>query len=142
IAAFFSLVILHERVSRIKRRAAKAVTFYEDGIARIEDRWIGRGQPTEVMRDDAHLYAADLDIFGNASLFELLCTARMRSGEETLAAWLSGPATGDEIIARQEAVEELRYRLDLREELASLGADLRSSIHPDILTRWGNAPRI
>ena len=85
VVIFFALVFVHERVSRGLRRATKAVKFYEDGIARIDDAWIGRGQSTEMFRDDSHLYAIDLDIFGKASLFELLCTARMRSGEATLA---------------------------------------------------------
>jgi len=137
---FFGLVLVHERVSRAKRRASKAVTFYEDGLARIDDQWIGRGS-TEAFRGDSHLYAIDLDIFGKASLFELLCTARMRGGEETLANWLSGPADEKEIRARQQAVEELRNNLDLREDLAVLGTDLRSSIHPDLITEWGRAPR-
>src|SRR5689334_5993732 len=84
---FVALLIVHDRTTRLRQRAQKAVEFYEDGLARIEDRWIGRGQPTELFRGESHLYAADLDIFGNASLFELLCTARTRSGEETLADW-------------------------------------------------------
>ena len=43
----------------------------------------------------------DLDLFGPASLFELLSIARTRAGEETLAAWLLAPADPDEIVARQ-----------------------------------------
>src|SRR5437867_585781 len=81
VAAFLVLVMVHARVAENKRRATKAVRFYEDGLARIEDRWIGRGS-TELLRDESHLYAPDLDIFGPASLFELLCTARTRAGEE------------------------------------------------------------
>jgi hypothetical protein len=141
-AMFIFLVALHERVARSLRRATRAVAFYEDGLARIEDRWIGRGQSTEMFRGETHLYAPDLDIFGKASLFELLCTARMRSGEETLAAWLSGPAPASEIVARQQAVEELRYRVDLREDLAVTAVDVRSSIHPEVLTRWGSGATI
>jgi hypothetical protein len=142
VGQFTALVIVHERVARAVRRARKSVTFYEDGLARIDDRWIGRGQSTELFRDENHLYARDLDIFGEASLFELLCTARMRSGEVTLASWLAEAAPRDEIIARQAAVAELRNRIDLREELAILASDLRSSIHPEILTQWGTAPRM
>src|SRR5262245_6608965 len=76
LAAFTILVIIHGGISEAKRQAMKAVTFYEMGLARIEDRWIGKGQSTELMRDESHLYAADLDVFGKGSLFELLCTAR------------------------------------------------------------------
>jgi MutS domain V len=142
VAVFILLVALHERVSRALKTATRAVVFYEDGLARIEDRWIGRGQSTEIFRDDSHLYAPDLDIFGKASLFELLCTARMRAGEETLASWLSGPTSPTQIRERQQAVDELRERVDLREDLAVLATDARSSIHPGILTKWGTSPRI
>jgi hypothetical protein len=99
------------------------------------------GQSTEILRDESHLYAPDLDLFGKASLFELLSTARTRSGEETLAGWLSAPARRDEIVQRQQAVEELRNRLDLREELAIAASDVRLSIHPAAMTQWGEAPR-
>ena len=91
---------------------------------------------------ESHLYAADLDIFGKGSLFELLCTARMRGGEETLADWLAGPTNREEIIARQDAVRELRNNIDLREDLTILGGELRSSIHPGVIIDWGNSPVI
>jgi len=142
VAIFVSLVLIHEQVIRAKRRALKSVQFYEDGFARIEDRWIGRGQSTEIFRGESHLYAADLDIFGKGSLFELLCTARMRGGEETLADWLAGPTNREEIVARQDAVRELRNNIDLREDLTILGGELRSSIHPGVIIDWGNSPVI
>jgi len=138
--AFGVAVVFHARVAETRERAIRAVKFYENGLARIEDRWIGIGQSTELMRDESHLYAADLDIFGKASLFELLCTARTRSGEETLSAWLSAPADRTEILERQRAIEELRYRLDLREALATSGRDVRPSINAETMERWGNAP--
>ena len=47
--------------------------------------------------DLEHPYAADLDLFGAGSLFERLCTARTRAGEETLASWLLAPATPETI---------------------------------------------
>ena len=55
-------------------------------------------------------YAADLDIFGKGSLFELLNTARTRSGEETLNRWLLSAAAREEILARQAAVHRLGAR--------------------------------
>jgi DNA mismatch repair ATPase MutS len=88
------------------------------------------------------LYAADLDVFGKGSLFELLCTARMRGGEETLATWLAAPASRSEIAARQEAVRELRNNIDLREDLTILGVELRSSIHPQLIIDWGKSQTI
>ena len=138
LAVFIVMVVVHIRVAEAKRQAMKAVAFYEMGIARIEDRWIGKGQSSELMRDETHLYAADLDIFGKASLFELLCTARTRGGEETLASWLAAPARVAEILERQEGVKELRSRIDFREALSIVGADIRPSMHLTTMTTWGD----
>jgi hypothetical protein len=140
IVVFIALVARHENVRAMGRRAKRSVAFYERGLARIEDRWIGTGDPGRAYFDESHLYAVDLDIFGKASLFELLSSARTRSGEETLAQWLKGPAAGNDIPKRQEAVNALRHRIDLREDLAVLGEDVRAGVHPDWLKRWATAP--
>lgn len=140
VAGFLTLVVMHERVSRVRDRVARAIAFYDLGIARIENHWAGRGQ-FDFLPDVAnHLYAADLDLFGRGSLFELLSTARTRTGQETLARWLLEPAGPDEIVARQEAVEELRSMVDLREDLATLGKEVVTSIHPHSIVAWGEAP--
>ncbi len=139
---FIWLMWWHSRVLDRLERANRAVKFYEQGAARIEDRWAGQGETGERYRDPAHVYADDLDILGRGSLFELLCTARTLPGEETLAKWLLGPSSAEEIIARQEAVADLRERLDLREELAVLGETLRSGVKLEPLSKWGEDPPI
>ncbi|HUZ05710.1 MAG TPA: hypothetical protein VMU62_10155, partial [Acidobacteriaceae bacterium] len=85
----------------------------------------------------SHPYARDLDLFGAGSVFELLCTARTRTGEEMLANWLLFAASQPEIHARQAAVEELRTRLDFREALATSGEDVRLGVRPEALAAWG-----
>ena len=139
VGAFIVLALYHDRLLRGLELARRAVRFYEHGIARIEDRWMGMGRWDYAIDDDSHLYAPDLDLFGKASLFDLLCTARTRAGVDTLAQWLCKPASKDEILSRQHAIEELRGNIDLRLDLAILGADLRSAIRPE-LTRWSEAP--
>jgi hypothetical protein len=141
-ALFIALVAIHERIAKAKRQAQRAVEFYEKGLARIEDRWAGTGDASISPEAESHLYAADLDIFGKGSLFELLSTVRTRAGEETLSSWLLRPATSDEILARQQAVEELRYKLDLREDLATLGSEYWPTIHSETLIEWGAAPPV
>jgi hypothetical protein len=133
---FVVLVLVHARVIRRRDCASRAAALYEKGLARLADRWAGAGVSGERFLDRAHPYAEDLDLFGRGSLFELLCTTRTRTGEETLARWLLGPASPEEVRARQAAVAELRPRLDLREELALVGEDLRSGISPQALAAW------
>src|SRR5262245_61733165 len=57
---FVALLIVHERVIRDRESAASAITFYERGLARIEDRWSGTGESGDRFRDDRHVYANDL----------------------------------------------------------------------------------
>jgi hypothetical protein len=140
VAAFLAygvLVVVHDRVRRATRRAARAVDFYEKGLKRIDGTWPGTGVQEARFLTEDHPYAADLDLFGTGSLFERLCTARTRAGEETLASWLLAPAESETIRARQEAIAELRPKLDLREDLALLGAEVREGIDPESLVAWG-----
>jgi hypothetical protein len=137
---FLVIAILHAKVLHKRSCAERAVEFYHNGLARIEDRWIGTGQTGERIEAHSSLYAADLDLFGQASLFELLSLARTRMGEDTLAAWLLSPTPVAEIKQRHAAIDELRDRLDLREDIAVLGEELKVGIHPDALTQWAEAP--
>lgn len=142
VIGYLILVVVHERISQARRRFDRAAEFYERELQRLEDRWAGRGELGERFLDRSHPYAEDLDIFGKGSLFELLCTARTRAGEETLASWLLAPAPLDAVRARQAAVTELQPRLDLREAFALLGDDLRSGVEPEALAAWAQAPPV
>lgn len=140
IAVFIVVAIHHANVNRARTRVERAAAVYRRGLARIEDRWEGQGQTGERFNDPHHVYAADLDLFGKGSLFELLSTARTRMGENTLARWLLAPAFVDQIRERQAAVAELRGKLDLREDLAVIGEDKDIAVHPDALLAWAEAP--
>lgn len=133
---FVALAVLHERVLRAQRLLRMAVRFYEQGVARLEDRWAGSGQTGEEYLQSTHAYARDLDLFGRGSLFELLAGVRTRAGAETLAGWLSAPAAVDEIQARQQAVRELSSRVDFRERLATTSEQVEPGLHPEALLRW------
>jgi MutS domain V len=136
VAVFAAVVIAHQSVRRSRARADRAADFYRRGLARIEDRWTGAGQQGARFDDPHHVYAADLDLFGRGSLFELLCTVRTRMGEERLAQWLKAPAARKDILDRHTSVVDLKNRLDLREELAVIGEHSNVGIHPAALLEW------
>jgi hypothetical protein len=142
LTVFVVLVLVHEPLRRRSGRAARASQFYTKGLARLDDRWAGAGVDGLAYLDLDHPYAADLDLFGKGSLFERLCTARTRAGEEALAAWLLSPAAPETIHERHAAIVELRPRLDLREDLELLGSDVRSGVDPVALAQWGKTPRV
>ena len=137
---FLVAVIYHSRVRRARASADRAAAHYRAGIARIEDRWSGHGNQGTRFDDPHHVYAADLDLFGPGNLFELLSIARTRMGENALASWLLAPAPVATVLERQQAIAELRERLDLREDLAALGETAGVGVQPEELLRWAESP--
>lgn len=135
-AIYLALALFHEKTIRDRTHAETAAAFYERGIARIDDRWPSTGETGERFRDPKHIYAEDLDLFVRGGLFQLLSTARLPMGENRLAQWLCVPSPPPEIIERHELVGALREKLDLREDLAVTGEDLRASLNPESLTVW------
>ena len=135
------------RVSRRLGVARRAAEMYRLGMARMEDRWVGLevrevpGALSAEMRAkvSASLYAGDLDIVRPGGVFELLCRARTRMGEETLLSWLLEPAGVDEILARQAAVEELRRRVDFRERMGVVGETAAVGVQAEALREWAEA---
>lgn len=139
-AAFLALVSLHDRVYAARDRARRGAAFHAAGLERLDGRFAGRGTAGERFADPAHPYAQDLDLFGPGSLFELLCAARTRPGEDRLASWLLSPAAAPEVRARQRAVAELTPRLDLREDLTVLGEEVRAGVDAALVATWGAGP--
>jgi hypothetical protein len=139
IAVFVVLAVLHGRLLRAVRLRTRAIAFYEQGLARLNGTWAGSGATGEPFLQASDPCARDLDLFGRASLFELLCTARTRAGEEALARWLIAPALPDEVRARQAAAIELSPRLGFRESLSTMGEDVAIGVRPAQLADWGEA---
>jgi hypothetical protein len=140
-AAYFWIGGRLERAIHDRARFGRGVAFYERALARLDGRWVGTGAETgDRFLDDEHLYARDLDLFGPASLFELLTCARTRMGEATLAAWLKTPSAPAVVQERREAIVELAPRTDLREDLAVLGEDARTVVRAETLAAWSEGP--
>jgi hypothetical protein len=147
IVLFLVAGVVHGGVLRRLSVARRSAEVYRLGMARIEDRWVGLQE--REMRDlsaalaaklKASLYASDLDIVGRGGMFELLCTARTRMGEETLLEWLLEPAAVSEILERQAAVGELRGRVELRERMAVAGDAMVAGVQGEALRTWAEAP--
>jgi hypothetical protein len=126
VIAFLSLIVAHARLLQRLDRARRAERLYLRGLDRLTGRWMGGGRDGAAFLDD-HPYARDLDLFGRASLFELLNTARTEAGEHALAGWLRAGAAPAEVLARQAAVDELRGLIDFREDVAVLAAETEVS---------------
>ena len=116
---FLALGKVQDRWQERRRVTAASVQYFEGGIDRLEERWragldTGEDVGRACQKSPLH-YADDLDLFGKASLFQLLSRAVTAEGRRTLAEWLTHPAeTHQEVSARQEAVRVFAQNLDLR----------------------------
>lgn len=145
-AAFAALFVVFLRWHGQERRRERWYGALRDvnreSLARLDRRWNalpsggGGGVGAE------HAYAADLDIFGHASLFRLVNLGGTPAGTMTLERWLLSPASPEAVGERQAAVGELAGELELREEL-SVRARLVEDARPEQLEtflRWAEGP--
>jgi hypothetical protein len=140
VLAFVVLVFWLQDLRSAARRNDYVIDYYRRGLARLDGRWPGSGGRDLYPAPPGHPYASDLDLFGEGSVFERLNTARTQAGAGTLAAWLLTAASPEEIRARQEAIDDLCGRLDLRERQSLLAAQLPARIDLEGLVRWGDEP--
>jgi hypothetical protein len=141
-AAFIGLVVAHRRVRRREEWHRELVAINEEGLHRLERDW--DRLPLHVPQRDisAHAYAADLDLFGRASLTQVLGPAGSALAARTLEDWLLQRATPAVIEQRQTAVRELAPLHDLREALAINGRRARAVPAADVerFLRWAESP--
>lgn len=137
--AFVAVARAHTAVLSKRAAAQRSVAYFEEGLARIEDRFGDLHHREPHIDASASLFADDLDLFRKGGLFDLLCTARTSVGEEALAASLLHPAEAANLVARQEAVAELRALFALREALANSDGPRVAKIHRNALVSWGHA---
>lgn len=95
--------------------------YYRQGTARLEGQWAGTGVHGEEFARSGHSYDKDLHLFGEGSLFELLCTCRTEVGRHQLANYLLEAPDWQDVLDRQAAVQELQSRAELREQIHLLG---------------------
>ncbi|MCL2777323.1 MAG: DNA mismatch repair protein MutS [Polyangiaceae bacterium] len=155
VGTFGALVVIHARVHGELEHKLAAQRFHEQAIARMDGKWRAFPSTGEGWAVATHAYAGDLDIFGRASLFQLVDTTSTRFGEEVLAGWLSGNEPLEDVDdeaffaavrARQKAVLDLAPRMRLREELSAVGSLIeQGKPDPRPFVMWAaqsNAPRL
>jgi hypothetical protein len=124
---FVCVAIFHALRLRELRRATELRRINEEGPARVERAWDRLPLAAEPPRNRDLPLARDLDLYGRASLFQLLGTAHTPAAKAILRDWLEAAAPPAEVVERQLAVAELAApgKLDFRQmlELAVRGME-------------------
>lgn len=139
---FVLLVVRHRAAVRRERRAAALEAHATEAGHRVRREWSSIPVRAPLDAPEGHPYANDLDLFGRASLIQLLGGAMTAPGRLTLTTWLLAPAPPAIVRERQAAVEELAAMVELREELAA-GARLAGRAplaEMERLLAWAEGP--
>ncbi len=118
---FFALVSWHGRIEWREKWIAALAQVNADAAARVLRDWNALAPDRVAGPGPTHPYADDLDLFGHASVFQLLGWTGTDAGRATLAGWLTEAAAPATIRERQQAVEELAGLERDRETFAALG---------------------
>ena len=144
LVAFGALVVRHARVEERAAWLDALRIVYSRADARVRRDWaaLPEAVPPRGLDLSNHPYAHDLDLFGRASLAQLLGPAATPAGASTLAAWLLEPAGPQEIVSRQVSVRALADAADWREELRAHGVLASGARGPDLerLFAWAEGP--
>jgi membrane protein implicated in regulation of membrane protease activity len=138
LVAFFWVLPYHDRVIKRQRREGELRRINEEGLLRLARDWARLPVPSLPEPDDSERpMARDLNLFGRASVAQLLGTVHTPPGKTVLVDWLLHPAPPEEIVRRQEAVAELAPEIDLRQQLEAHARPMDQR-EPDIepFLRW------
>jgi len=124
---FAAAAVLHQSVLE-KINHAKTLIKIDDNEIKmlshqfpaVEDSSISGGE----FKNPDHPYTADLDIFGEKSVFHYLNRCVTSMGRKCLAHWLRAPADKEQIRLRQQAVQELAAKPDFRQNLQACGLSI------------------
>lgn len=126
VMGFGIIIKRYNQVAFQKRHTYLLKEINEEEVLRLENK-LASFPTGEVYINRDHPYAADLDTFGQHSLFQLINRTTTESGNVCLAEWLSEPATKDVILERQEAIQELTPKLEWRQDFQASGMHFRNA---------------
>lgn len=126
---FVCLIIYHKKVKNKLKLAEDMIDINNRYLQRISGEWINFEDIGDEFVNKGHRYASDLDIVGKESLFQLINITNTWYGREYLANTLLEPNYDrNEILLRQEAIEELFGDLDFCEEIEYIGRSNKSGL--------------
>jgi ABC-type multidrug transport system fused ATPase/permease subunit len=127
---FIAAAIRHQLVEERLRISREMARRNEEGKARIARNWKDlpdRSAPAELVTGSL---AQDLDLFGAASLFNLVCTANTWEGRKAVAQALLHGTEQQNRSDRHAAIQELAPKLEFRQLLECTTLPLRKAAVP------------
>jgi ABC-type multidrug transport system fused ATPase/permease subunit len=121
LVAFLALVNLHNRHNIKRELIRKLQTLNKTELDCLDHKFLDLPDGSQ-HADPSHPWSHDLDLFGKGSLFQYLNRTSTLRGNSILAEMLSTePGSPEAIQTRQGIVEDLKERLDFRQNFTARG---------------------
>ncbi len=138
VIAFIFLVQWHDRIKSLFQYYDKLTLINQQELAALDYDYSSFEDGSSLLPAE-HSYAEDLDMFGKGSVYQYLNRTTLITGAQRLANWLSAPSDKESILLRQEAIAELKEKIDWRQDWRAKGLQMEEKAD-DIpnLIRWIN----
>lgn len=143
IVTFLIVAYIHNENINSKKEKEEYLYVNKKGLSRIDGSFKDfiKDKGEEFINDN-HGFTNDLDVFGRNSIFQMINSTKTIFGRKVLADTLSLKIlpNKDEIIKRQEAIEEISKKIDFRQKL-EVKSSLKNSGKKEIdgLLEWANS---
>jgi hypothetical protein len=127
---FVIAVAIHENVIKKRKFHEALKEINENEIKATLGKFLDFDNGEEFISTD-HEYSSDLDIFGDRSVFHSLNRTTTSIGKRFLSTWLKTfpeNSSKDKVKEKQEAVQELTGKLDLRQNIQAHGRFIEDSM--------------
>ena len=140
---FLMLIRYHNRLFWRKEYLEKERETSLQELAALDNDFSALDEGREYI-DSSHLYTYDLDVFGAHSLFQCLNRTGTPLGKDLLASWLNQHLSNkEEILRRQEAIQELAEKKAFRQRFRILGLmNKGKSADKAELLAWAQSPTL
>ncbi|AZQ42872.1 MutS-related protein [Nonlabens ponticola] len=134
IALFLFLVSRHEDLKQKRAYHQQVVEINERELRVLNREYNDLPDGAEHQIED-HEYSRDIDLLGAGSFYQYINRTALKNGSEALIEKLLANQTND-IVSRQQAVEELADQLDYRQEFEATARLLDNKIRPVSVIDW------
>ena len=142
LVVFTAYVHLHGKASAALRKWTVLAKVNAEGAARVRREWSKLPAPEVSVPPRSRVLATDLNLFGQASVFQLCRTTSTPAGIRTLRDWLLEPAEPREVRRRQPAVVQLAAQRERRQSLEALSRQFaQGQVVPEAFFDWAAGER-